>query len=312
MRKTAFLFPGQGAQYVGMGRSFYEKYDAVRQYFKTAQEVTGIDVAALCFEENEALNQTEYTQIAMYTTECAILHVLQEKRISYEAAAGLSLGEYAALTAAGALSFKDGCHVIRRRGIYMEQAVPEGQGSMAAVLGLSAKQTEEVLKTSLDTAKIGIANYNCPGQIVISGEKGEVERAAEVLKQAGAKRVVPLRVSGPFHSPLLYGAGEQLQKELGKITFNKIQIPYIANLTAEYVTDSKEIPELLRKQVYSPVRFEQTLRKLITDGFDTFIEIGPGRTLTGFVKKTAKEMQREGITCINIENEEDLSQLITE
>lgn len=204
MRKTAFLFPGQGAQNVGMGRSFYEKYDAVRQYFKTAQEVTGIDVASLCFEENEALNQTEYTQIAMYTTECAILNVLQEKGIPYEAAAGLSLGEYAALTAAGALSFKDGCYVIRRRGIYMEQAVPEGQGSMAAVLGLSAKQTEEVLKTSLDTAKIGIANYNCPGQIVISGEKGEVERAAEVLKQAGAKRVVPLRVSGPFHSPLLY------------------------------------------------------------------------------------------------------------
>ena len=299
MRKTAFLFPGQGAQNVGMGRSFYEKYDAVRQYFKTAQEVTGIDVASLCFEENEALNQTEYTQIAMYTTECAILNVLQEKGIPYEAAAG-------------ALSFKDGCYVIRRRGIYMEQAVPEGQGSMAAVLALSAKQTEEVLKTSLDTAKIGIANYNCPGQIVISGEKGEVERAAEVLKQAGAKRVVPLRVSGPFHSPLLYGAGEQLQKELEKISFNKIRIPYIANLTAEYVTDSKEIPELLRKQVYSPVRFEQTLRKLITDGFDTFIEIGPGRTLTGFVKKTAKEMQCEGITCINIEKEEDLSQLITE
>ena len=161
-------------------------------------------------------------------------------------------------------------------------------------MGLSAKQTEEVLKTSLDTAKIGIANYNCPGQIVISGEKGEVERAAEVLKQAGAKRVVPLRVSGPFHSPLLYGAGEQLQKELEKISFNKIRIPYIANLTAEYVTDSKEISELLRKQV------------------DTFIEIGPGRTLTGFVKKTAKEMQCEGITCINIEKEEDLSQLITE
>ena len=179
MRKTAFLFPGQGAQNVGMGRSFYEKYDAVRQYFKTAQEVTGIDVASLCFEENEALNQTEYTQIAMYTAECAILHVLREKRFPYEAAAGLSLGEYAALTAAGALSFKDGCYVIRRRGIYMEQAVPEGQGSMAAVLGLSAKQTEEVLKTSLDTAKIGIANYNCPGQIVISGEKGEVERAAK-------------------------------------------------------------------------------------------------------------------------------------
>ena len=202
MSKIAFIYPGQGAQAIGMGKDFYEKSPLSRTIFDQASEAVNLDLKKLCFEENEALNQTEYTQIAMYTTECAILNVLQEKGIPYEAAAGLSLGEYAALTAAGALSFKDGCYVIRRRGIYMEQAVPEGQGSMAAVLGLSAKQTEEVLKTSLDTAKIGIANYNCPGQIVISGEKGEVERAAEVLKQAGAKRVMPLRVSGPFHSPL--------------------------------------------------------------------------------------------------------------
>ena len=307
MRKTAFLFPGQGAQNVGMGRSFYEKYDAVRQYFKTAQEVTGIDVASLCFEENEALNQTEYTQIAMYTTECAILNVLQEKGIPYEAAAGLSLGEYAALTAAGALSFKDGCYVIRRRGIYMEQAVPEGQGSMAAVLGLSAKQTEEVLKTSLDTAKIGIANYNCPGQIVISGEKGEVERAAEVLKQAGAKRVVPLRVSGPFHSPLLKKAGEELAEELKNTALHTLQIPYVTNVTAEKVDDISATRELLAEQVSSPVRWMQSMENMIADGVDTFVEIGPGRTLAGFMKKINRDVK----VC-NISAWEDIEKVVGE
>ena len=291
MRKTAFLFPGQGAQYVGMGRSFYEKYDAVRQYFKTAQEVTGIDVAALCFEENEALNQTEYTQIAMYTTECAILHVLQEKRISYEAAAGLSLGEYAALTAAGALSFKDGCHVIRRRGIYMEQAVPEGQGSMAAVLGLSAKQTEEVLKTSLDTAKIGIANYNCPGQIVITGDKEAVANAAPALKEAGAKRVIPLNVSGPFHSIYLKEAGEKLYEALSKVTLGELKIPYVTNVDASIIKDTERTKELLKEQVYSSVLWEQSIRAMIADGVDIFVEIGPGKTLSGFMRKIDKSVK---------------------
>lgn len=187
-----------------------------RQYFKTAQEVTGIDVASLCFEENEALNQTEYTQIAMYTTECAILNVLQEKGIPYEAAAGLSLGEYAALTAAGALPFKDGCYVIRRRGIYMEQAVPEGQGSMAAVLGLSAKQTEEVLKTSLDTAKIGIANYNCPGQIVISGEKGEVERGGRSFKAGRRKKSGAVKGQRTVSFPVALRRGRTASKRTRK------------------------------------------------------------------------------------------------
>ena len=306
MRKTAFLFPGQGAQNVGMGRSFYEKYDAVRQYFKTAQEVTGIDVASLCFEENEALNQTEYTQIAMYTTECAILNVLQEKGIPYEAAAGLSLGEYAALTAAGALSFKDGCYVIRRRGIYMEQAVPEGQGSMAAVLGLSAKQTEEVLKTSLDTAKIGIANYNCPGQIVISGKAEAVEQAAGLLKEAGAKRCMMLNVSGPFHSPLLREAGDKLAEVLKDVKLNDgFTIPYVTNVTAEYVNTTEEIRELLRKQVSSSVMWQQSVENMIAKGVDTFVEIGPGKTLAGFMKRINKEVR-----MVNIGSVEDLEKAV--
>ena len=309
MGKTVFMFPGQGAQYIGMAKDFYDAIPECREVFEEASEASGLDIAALCFEENDKINITEYTQICMLTAEAAILRALEVKGYKADVTAGLSLGEYGALIACGALSRKDAFALVRKRGIYMQEAVPEG-GAMAAVLALDTAQIEEACKKT--EGIVSIANYNCPGQIVITGEEKAVAAAGELCKEAGAKRVVPLKVSGPFHSPLLYGAGEQLQKELGKITFNKIQIPYIANLTAEYVTDSKEIPELLRKQVYSPVRFEQTLRKLITDGFDTFIEIGPGRTLTGFVKKTAKEMQCEGITCINIEKEEDLSQLITE
>lgn len=307
MKKTAFLFPGQGAQYAGMGQSFYEEYDRCRQIYETAKEVTGIDIAKLCFTENEELNKTEYTQIALYTTECAILSVLQEMGISFQASAGLSLGEYAALTASGALSFKDGCNIVRKRGIYMEEEVPAGHGGMAAVLGLGVKETEEVLREFSDTKKIGIANYNCPGQIVISGEKNELTKAMENLKNAGAKRVIPLNVSGPFHSPLLIGAGKKLQKEFEGISFEKPTVPYIANLTAEYVTDSANIYELSEKQVYSPVKFEQSVRRLLEDGFDTFIEIGPGKTLTGFVKKTAKEMKYDEIVCINIEKTQDIS-----
>lgn len=306
MKKTAFLFPGQGAQYTGMGQSFYEEYDSCRKIYETAEEVTGIDMAKLCFIENENLDKTEYTQIALYTTECAIFTVLQEMGIDFQASAGLSLGEYTALTSSGALSFKDGCHIVRKRGIYMEQEVLTGTGGMAAVLGLSAEKTKEVLKETADIKKIGIANYNCPGQLVISGEKNEIAKAVETLKKAGAKRIVPLNVSGPFHSPLLKGAGKRLRKEFENILFGELTIPYIANLTAEYVTDSTKIAELSEKQLYSSVKFEQSIRKLLEDGFDTFIEIGPGKTLTGFVKKTAKDMKYNEIRCINIEKTQDI------
>lgn len=309
MSKTAFMFPGQGAQYAGMGASFYEEFDCCRKAYEKACEVTGIDIKSLCFEENKKLNKTEYTQIAMYTTEAALLKAVQEKGITSEANVGLSLGEYAALTASGALKFEDGCRIVRKRGIYMEQEVPQGIGTMAAILGITAEQVETVLQEKCDKSKVGIANYNCPGQIVISGEKAAVLEAMEELKSAGAKRAIELNVSGPFHSPALKGAGEKLEKELADINFSAVETPYIANLTAEYVTDSSNIRDLLVKQVYSSVRFEQSVRLLIADGFDTFIEIGPGKTLTGFVKKIAKDMGVSEIRCINIDKTSDLEQL---
>ena len=309
MSKIAFIYPGQGAQKAGMGADFYENSVIAGKMFDEAGEVLQLDMKALCFEENDKLDVTEYTQAALVTTCLAMTRVAEDKGLKPNITAGLSLGEYCAIAAAGGMDDMDAIRLVRKRGILMQNTVPAGEGAMCAVMAMDASAIEKVIE-AIDG--VTIANYNCPGQIVITGRTDAVGEAAEKLKEAGAKRAIMLNVSGPFHSPLLYGAGEQLQKELEKISFNKIRIPYIANLTAEYVTDSKEIPELLRKQVYSPVRFEQTLRKLITDGFDTFIEIGPGRTLTGFVKKTAKEMQCEGITCINIEKEEDLSQLITE
>lgn len=309
MSKTAFMFPGQGAQYVGMGASFYEEFACCREVFDKACEVTGLDIKALCFEENENLNKTEYTQIAMYTTEAALLKAVQEKGITCDANVGLSLGEYAALTSSGAMQFEDGCRIVRKRGIYMEQEVPQGIGTMAAILGMTAEQVETVLQEKCDTNKVSIANYNCPGQIVISGEKAAVLAAMEELKAAGAKRALELNVSGPFHSPALKGAGDKLEKELASVEFSSVDIPYIANLTAEYVTDNSNIKDLLVKQVYSSVRFEQSVRLLIEDGFDTFIEIGPGKTLTGFVKKIAKDMGVSEIRCINIDKTSDLEQL---
>lgn len=309
MSKTAFMFPGQGAQYVGMGSSFYEEYACCQEIYETAGKVTGLDIKALCFEENDNINKTEYTQIAMYTTEVALLKVLEEKGIHSNANVGLSLGEYAAITASGALQFEDGCRLVRKRGIYMEQEVPLGLGSMAAVLGLTAGQVEDVLKTVCDSKKVTIANYNCPGQIVISGEKEAVLNTMEALKAAGARRVLELNVSGPFHSPMLKGAGEKLAEELKKVAFDNVEVPYIANLTAEYVKDNVNIQDLLVKQVYSSVKFEQSVRLLLEDGFDTFIEIGPGRTLTGFVKKIAKEYENHKIYCINIDKVSDIEQL---
>ena len=309
MGKVAFMFPGQGAQYVGMGSFFYEEYACCREIYETACQVTGLDIKALCFEENDNINKTEYTQIAMYTTEVALLKVLEEKGIHSDANVGLSLGEYAAMTASGALQFADGCRVVRKRGIYMEQEVPLGVGTMAAVLGMTAGQVEEVLKESCDSESVTIANYNCPGQIVISGEKEAVLKAMEALKAAGARRALELNVSGPFHSPMLKGAGEKLAEELKTVVFGNVQVPYIANLTAEYVKDNVRIQDLLVKQVYSSVKFEQSVRLLFEDGFDTFIEIGPGKTLTGFVKKIAKEYENKEIHCINIDKVSDLEQL---
>ena len=301
MGKTAFMFPGQGAQYVGMGKDFYEKIPVCREMFELAGKASGLDVPALCFEENEQINITEYTQIAMLAAEVAMLKAIEEKGLKPDVTGGLSLGEYGALAASGVMSPEDVFKVVRKRGIYMQEAVPQG-GAMVAVLGLDTAVIEKICEET--EGCVSIANYNCPGQIVITGEEGAVQTAVTKLTAAGAKRCVTLKVSGPFHSPLLVGAGEKLATELENVEIHDIQIPYIANVTADYVTDKNDVKPLLVKQVSSSVKWQQTVERMIADGVDTFVEIGPGKTLSGFMRKINKEMK-----VINVEKVEDLEKL---
>ena len=299
MSKIAFIFPGQGAQYVGMGKDFYEQTETGRKVFDEATEILGFSVPELCFETNDRLNITEYTQAAMVTTSIAMMKVMMEETgIRPDVAAGLSLGEYCALYAAGVMSEADAIATVRQRGILMQQAVPVGIGSMAAVLGMDAAAIEQVIA---DIQDVQIANYNCPGQIVISGKKEAVETAAEKLKAAGAKRVLPLNVSGPFHSQMLTEAGEKLGQVLQGVEVHKPVIPYVANVTAQYVTEAEDVKPLLMKQVSSSVRWQQSVETMIADGVDTFIEIGPGKTLSGFMKKINRDVK-----VLNIEKLEDI------
>ena len=302
MGKLAFVFPGQGAQYVGMGKEFYEQISVSRKVYTIASEVTGLNLPGLCFEKNEQIDITEYTQIAMLTTEAAILAALQEKGVKADVAAGLSLGEYGAILTAGAMSLEDVFRVVRQRGILMQEAVPTG-GAMCAFLGMDG---EKIAKICDETEGIvSVANYNCPGQIVITGEEGAVAVAAEKLKEAGARRCIPLNVSGPFHSAMLKEAGEKLGKVLEQVELRAFSTPYVTNVTAEYVTEPSEIKELLGRQVYSSVKWQQSVERMIADGVDTFIEIGPGRTLTGFLKKINKNA-----TGLHIEKVEDLDAVV--
>lgn len=302
MSKVAFVFPGQGAQYVGMGKDFYEQIPVSRKVYTIASEVTGLNLPGLCFKENEQIDITEYTQIAMLATEAAMLAALQEKGVKADVAAGLSLGEYGAILTAGAMSLEDVFRVVRQRGILMQKAVPTG-GAMCAVLGMDG---EKIAKICEETEGIvSVANYNCPGQIVITGEEGAVAAAAEKLKEAGARRCIPLKVSGPFHSEMLKGAGEKLAGVLVDVELKEFSMPYVTNVTTDYVTDISEIKELLGRQVYSSVRWQQSVERMIADGVDTFIEIGPGRTLTGFLKKINKN-----VTGLHIEKVEELEEVV--
>lgn len=301
MGKIAFMFPGQGAQYVGMAKDFYEQIPVCKEMFELAGKASGLDVEALCFEENEQINVTEYTQIAMLAAEVAMLKAVEERGIKPDVTAGLSLGEYGALAASGVMTPEDVFKAVRKRGIYMQEAVPEG-GAMVAVLGLDTEVIEKICEEIEGT--VSIANYNCPGQIVITGEEAAVQAAVEKLNEAGAKRCVPLKVSGPFHSKMLAGAGDKLAKELDEVEIHDIKIPYIANVTADYVSDTREVKELLQKQVSSSVKWQQTIERMIADGVDTFIEIGPGKTLSGFMRKINRDMK-----VLNIEKVEDLDKL---
>ena len=304
MSKTAFIFPGQGAQKTGMGKDFYENSKTAAEVIDQASELLGLDMKALCFEKNDLLDQTEYTQAALVTVCLAMEKVLRERGLAPDVTAGLSLGEYCAIASAGGMSTEDAITTVRKRGILMQNAVPDGHGAMAAVLGLNAETIEAVLE---DHDGVMIANYNCPGQIVITGWKESVEQAAEPLKAAGAKRVLPLKVSGPFHSSLLKEAGEELERELEKVTFTTLQIPYVTNVTAEYVTDIAKTKNLLARQVASSVRWQQSMELLIADGVDQFVEIGPGRTLAGFLRKIDRE-----VNVYNVETWEDVDKVVNE
>ena len=308
MSKIAFVFPGQGAQYVGMGKDFYENVPVCKEVYQKASEVTGLDIQALCFEENEQIHQTEYTQIAMLTTEVAILKALEEKGIDPQVTAGLSLGEYAAIVACGAMKMEDAFKVVRQRGIFMQEAVPTG-GAMAAVLGLNAEQVEDAVTKAVEEGAgiVSVANYNCPGQIVITGEAGAVEKGGEACKAAGAKRVIPLKVSGPFHSSMMEEAGEKLAAEFKGVTLSDFTVPYVANLTAEYVKEPENVIPLLIQQISGSVRWQQSVEKMIAEGVDTFVEIGPGKTLNGFLKKINKEVH-----VYNISAWDDVEKVVSE
>ena len=282
MSKTAFIFPGQGAQAAGMGKDFYEAYPKATEIYDMASDLLKLDMKALCFEENDKLDLTEYTQAALVTTCLAMEKVLEEAGVKPDITAGLSLGEYCAIHAAGGMSAADAIRTVRERGILMQDTVPAGEGGMAAVLGMEAAAIEEGLQ-GIEGA--WIANYNCPGQIVITGRKAAVEKASQVLKEKGARRVLPLNVSGPFHSPMLEPAGEKLLETLNQVEFTPLQIPYVTNVTAEPVTDIRLTKELLKQQVSSSVRWQQSMEYMLANGVDTFVEIGPGKTLTGFLRK---------------------------
>nr|WP_303182331.1 ACP S-malonyltransferase [Lachnoclostridium phocaeense] len=291
MSKIAFIYPGQGAQKCGMGQDFYENSASAQAVYDMASEVLkdnmDIDMKDLCFHENDKLDLTEYTQAALVTTCLAMTKPLVEAGIRPDVTAGLSLGEYCAIAAAGGMKDEDAIRLVRKRGLLMQNTVPAGEGAMCAIMGMTGEEIEAVTD---DMEGVSVANYNCPGQIVITGETKAVEAAAEKLKEAGAKRAVMLNVSGPFHSPMLKKAGEELAQVLESVELSPLDVPYVTNVTAQQVTDISQTKELLAEQVSSSVRWQQSMENLIADGVDTFIEIGPGRTLAGFMRKISRDV----------------------
>lgn len=309
MGKIAFLFPGQGAQYVGMGKDVFENNKKAQEIFEIANESLGFDITKLCFEgPEEELVKTENTQPAILTTSVAILKAIEELGIEADVTAGLSLGEYGALVYSKALKFDKAIQVVKKRGKYMQEAVPLGQGTMAAIIGLEDTEVENLLEEAKVYGIVEGANYNCPQQVVIAGEVAAVEKVCELAKEKGAKRAVLLSVSAPFHSSMLKPAGDKLEKELEKIVIAKPEKKVISNVTADYVNSTQDISTLLTKQVYSPVLWQNSIELMLKDGVDTFFEVGPGKTLTAFVKKIAKKSKVK-VNCYNVENMKDVEAL---
>ncbi len=295
--KIAFLYPGQGAQKNGMMQDFYENCDKAKEMFETASRISGYNVPELCFAEKAELNQTKYTQVCLLTACMAATEVLEDAGVKPDYTCGLSLGEYTALVASGAMSYEDAIKLVTVRGKIMEEAAPD-IGGMSAIIGMD----EESLRAAIEGIEgVYVANFNCPGQIVITGYKEAVEQAGEILKEKGAKRVISLKCSGPFHSPIMADAGKELRKHIDEVAFAELRAPYAANLTGGIVENSAEIPELLEKQVSGSVRLQQDLEALAKAGVDTFIEIGPGKTMSGFVKKTLTDVE-----ILNVETLADI------
>lgn len=304
--KIAFIFSGQGSQYIGMGKELYDNIPSCKKIYDKANEVLGFDLKELIFNgDKEELNITENTQPAILTTSIAILQAIKDKGINPDIVAGLSLGEYSALVASEALDFETAVSLVKKRGRFMQEAVPQGVGSMVAVIGLDENKIKEVLKIASEKGIVEIANYNTNSQIVIGGEREAVEFASELLKECGARRVIPLKVSGPFHTSLLNESSIKLKNEFENIHFNDPKIKIITNVTADFIENGNEIKELLINQVKSSVRWSETIEKMLDEGIDTFIEIGPLKTLSSFVREISKERK----ATVKIFNVEDLKSL---
>lgn len=310
MKNIAFVFPGQGAQYVGMGNDLANSYTVAREVFDQASECLGFDLLKLCYKgPEEELLKTENTQPAILTTSIAILRVIEGLGLKAQVSAGLSLGEYTALVYSGALSFEEAVKLVKKRGKFMQEAVPEGKGTMAAIVGLDRITIQDVINEASNMGVVEGANFNCPGQVVISGEIAATEEACKIATTKGAKRALKLAVSAPFHSSLLKPAGDMLSIALEEIKIGKFRNRVISNVTADYINSEDEIKDLLVKQVYKPVLWEDTIERMLNDGIEVIVEIGPGKTLTAFSKKIAKKMGKNA-KFYSIEDSQTLNAFI--
>ena len=308
--KIAFIFSGQGSQYVGMGKELYNNIPTCKKVYDIANEVLNFNLKELIFNGNkEDLDITENTQPAILTTSIAILKAIEEKGIKPDIVAALSLGEYSALVASKSLDFKTAVSLVKKRGRFMQEAVPKGIGSMIAVIGLDESKIKKALEIASENGVIEIANYNTNNQIVVGGECSAVELASDLLKSYGARRVIPLKVSGPFHTSLLNEASNKLKSELKDIEFHNPQTKIITNLTADFIKDKTEIKDLLINQVKSPVRWSETIEKMIDEGVDVFIEIGPLKTLSSFVREISKE-KKANVKIFNVEDLKSLNKTL--